>query len=320
MQLETLKIFCDVVRWASFSRGAAENGISQSSASQAIHHLEDRLALKLIDRSKRPLVLTPQGKVYYDGCKDLVDRYLELENRVRAFEDEETVVGTVGVAAIYSVGLHTMSRYVKTFEQRHAGASVRLEYLHPSRVIERVASGEAELGLVSFPRKWPDLNVMSWREEAMVLTVHPSHRFANRASVAVSELDGEPFIAFDSDLSIRRAIDRVLRRHDVQVEVVLAFDNIENIKRAIEIPSGVSILPEPSLMQEVKAGTLIAIPIEGLNPGVRLTRPLAIIHRRHICLERAAARFLELLMNENVASGRATPVENDRRVPASAST
>ena len=89
MQLESLKIFCDVVRWASFSRGAAENGISQSSASQAVHQLEVRLGVKLIDRSKRPLVLTPQGKVYHEGCKELVDRYLEFENRVKALEDRE---------------------------------------------------------------------------------------------------------------------------------------------------------------------------------------------------------------------------------------
>src|SRR6476660_976529 len=127
MQLEPLKIFCDVVRWASFSRGASENGISQSSASQAVHQLELRLGLKLIDRSKRPLVLTPQGKVYYEGCKELVDRYLDLENRVKAQEHEETVAGTVGVAAIYSVGLHHMSQYVKIFEERHPQASVRLE-------------------------------------------------------------------------------------------------------------------------------------------------------------------------------------------------
>src|SRR5215469_2551659 len=266
MQLESLKIFCDVVRWSSFSRGAAENGISQSSASQAVHQLEARLGVKLIDRSKRPLVLTPQGRVYYEGCKDLVERYVELENRVRALEDEDTVAGTVGVAAIYSVGLHHMSRYIKIFEQRHPQASIRLEYLHPSRVLERVTGGEAELGLLSYPRKWPDLNVLTWREEAMVVTVHPGHHFANRSSVRVSELDGEPFVAFDPDLSIRRAIDRFLRHHSVQVDVVMEFDNIENIKRAVEIPSGISILPEPSLAREIKAGTLVAVRIAGQDP------------------------------------------------------
>src|SRR5262250_2543945 len=98
MQLESLKIFCDVVRWASFSRGAAENEISQSSASQAVHQLELRLGVKLIDRSKRPLVLTPHGKVYYEGCKELVGRYLEIESRVKALENDKNVVGTVRVA------------------------------------------------------------------------------------------------------------------------------------------------------------------------------------------------------------------------------
>jgi DNA-binding transcriptional LysR family regulator len=317
MQLESLKIFCDVVRWSSFSRGAAENRISQSSASQAVHQLEVRLGVKLIDRSKRPLVLTPQGKVYHEGCKELVERYLELEHRVKALGSEPAVAGTVGVAAIYSVGLHHMSQYVKTFEERYPGANVRLEYLHPRRVVERVTSGEAELGLLSFPRKWPELSIITWREESMVLTVHPSHRFAHRETISVAELGSEPFIAFDHDLSIRRAIDRYLRRHDVQVDVVLEFDNIENIKRAVEIPAGISILPEPSLAQEVKAGTLAAIRIEGPDPNDRLTRPLAIIHRRHDHLDPAAAKFLELLTGEDVPNNHPGPLQRSRRIPAS---
>src|SRR4051812_22703508 len=129
MQLEALKIFCDVVRWASFSRGAAENAVSQSSASQAVHQLELRLGVKLIDRSKRPLVLTPHGKVFYEGCKDLVGRYLEVENRVKALDDEHNVVGTVRVSSIYSVGLAHMSRYEQTFHELYPGAAVRIEYL-----------------------------------------------------------------------------------------------------------------------------------------------------------------------------------------------
>jgi DNA-binding transcriptional LysR family regulator len=258
--------------------------------------------------------------VYYEGCKDLVERYVDLENRVRALQDEDTIAGTVGVAAIYSVGLHHMSRYVQIFEQRHPQASIRLEYLHPSRVLERVTGGEAELGLLSYPRKWPDLNVLTWREEAMVVTVHPGHPFANRSSIGVSELDGEPFVAFDTDLSIRRAIDRFLRHHSVQVDVVMEFDNIENIKRAVEIPSGISILPEPSLAREVRAGSLVAVPIEGDGPEDRLTRPLAIIHRRHGSLDPASAKFLELLMSPDLMRDVANMPEPGVRAAAGLST
>ena len=298
MQLEALKIFCDVVRWANFSRGAAENGISQPSASQAVHQIELRLGVKLIDRSKRPLVLTPHGRVYYEGCKDLVGRYLEVENRVKALEDARNVVGTVGVASIYSVGLHQLSRHAQTFAERYPGASVRLEYLHPTRVVESVLDGGAELGLISFPKKWPDLTVIHWRDEEMILAVHPKHRFAKRESVDIHELDGETFVSYDADLSIRKAIDRVLRHHDVSFSVALEFDNIENIKRAVEIPSGVALLPEPTVAREVAAGSLIAVRITGQDPGHALKRPLAIIYPRHKQLGLIAQRFLQLLHEE----------------------
>jgi DNA-binding transcriptional LysR family regulator len=299
MHLEVLKIFCDVVRWASFSRGAAENNVSQSSASQAVHQLEVRLGAKLIDRSKRPLVLTPAGKVFYEGCKDAIGRYMELENRVKALEDAHSLVGTVWVASIYSVGLHHMTRYVRTFNQRYPGANVRLEYLHPTRVFESVSEGAAELGLISCPRKWPELKIIPWREEEMVLAVHPQHPFAAHGSIDVARLDGETFIGFDSDVSIRRAIDRFLRHHNVHVKVALEFDNIENIKRAVEIPEGVAILPAPTLAREVQAGTLVAVRIDGQQPHHRLTRPLAIIHRRNQQLSATAAQFLKLLVGKD---------------------
>jgi DNA-binding transcriptional LysR family regulator len=215
--------------------------------------------------------------------------------------------------------MHHMSRFVKTFEERYPEASVRLEYLHPARVVERVTGGEADLGLISYPRKLPELTVIPWREEVMVLAVHPSHRFAQRPAVDIRELDGEAFVAFDGNLSIRRAIDRCLHHYDVNVEVVLQFDNVENIKRAVEIPAGVSILPEPSLARELRAGSLIAVRIDGQDAKYRLNRPLAIIHRRHDNLDLTAARFLELLTGSELQNPISDPPESSRRVPVASS-
>jgi DNA-binding transcriptional LysR family regulator len=292
MQLEALKIFGDVVRWSSFSRGAAENGISQSSASQAVHQLELRLGVKLIDRSKRPLVLTPHGQVFYEGCKDLVERYSELEARVKALGDERNVVGTVRVASIYSVGLAHLSAFVERFKLLYPRADVRLEYLHPARVLESVAGGLAELGLISFPRKWPDLTVIPWREEEMVVAVNPRHPLAALGEIEIAQLDGLSVVAFTPELAIRRAIDRYFRRHDVGLDVALEFDNIENIKRATsELPSGLALLPLPTLEHELATGSLRALKIR----DHRIARPLAIIHRGAGSLGLPATRFLEIL-------------------------
>jgi DNA-binding transcriptional LysR family regulator len=101
--------------------------------------------------------------------------------------------------------------------------------------------------------------------------------------------------------------------------VILEFDNIENIKRAVEIPSGIAILPEPSLAREVRAGTLVLVPLEGNGPEDRLTRPLAIVHRRHGSLDPATAKFLELLTSPDLMRDVADLPESGVRVAAAAS-
>jgi DNA-binding transcriptional LysR family regulator len=301
MQFEALKIFCDVVRRASFSRGAAENGVSQSTASQAVHNLEDRLGVKLIDRSKRPLRPTPQGKIYYEGCRELVERYQEVERRVRALDREDRIEGVVRVAAIYSVGLSHLTRHIAAFRLKHPLADCHLECMHPVEVVDQVRSGRAELGIVSFPKKWPGIDVVPWRDEEMVLAVPPGHPLADPDGIPVGRLDGARFVHYARELPIRRALDRHLKRRGVQVKPGLEFDSIENIKRAVEVGAGAAILPRTTLDREVASGSLVAVPLTD-HP---LSRPLAIIHRGEATLGLAGARFLEALRDDDPPPERA---------------
>jgi DNA-binding transcriptional LysR family regulator len=292
MHLKSLKILCDVVYRRSFSRAAEDNGISQSGVSQVITQLETRLGVKLIDRSKRPFALTSEGEVYYEGCRKIVDRYFALEEEVRSLHGE--VAGRVRVAAIYSVGLHHMSRYVQEYMTQYPKANVRLEYLHPHRVYEAVENDQADIGLVSYPKSSRSVKAILWREEPMMLVCSPSHRFANRDRVALNELTGESVVSFDPDLTIRREIDRALAAHNTEVRVVMEFDNIETIKRAVEIETGIAFLPEPTIAREVAAGTLAAVPLA----SDELVRPLGILHRRGKELGVTVRRFIELLRRD----------------------
>ncbi|MFV2068082.1 MAG: LysR family transcriptional regulator [Pirellulales bacterium] len=291
MHLKSLKIYCDVVARQSFSRAADENGISQSGASQVVHQLEQRLDVKLIDRSKRPFVLTPEGRTFYDGCREIVDRYRALMGEVRTLHDE--VEGQVSVAAIYSVGLYRMNGYVQEFLSQHPKANVRLEYQHPDRVYGWVEGDQADLGLVSYPKATRRLRVIAWREEPMVLVCAPQHPLARHEAIELSQLAGYDVVAFVRGLRIRQHIDRTLAECDTEVHVAMEFDNIETVKRAVEIDAGVSLLPAATVDREVDVGTLVAVPLID-QP---LNRPLGILCRRGKRLSRAAARFLELLEN-----------------------
>src|SRR5215472_2167728 len=120
MQFESLKVFCDVARLRSFSQAAAQaqpKSFTQSAASQVVSSLEKHLGVQLIDRSTRPLQLTPLGQAYYEGCRLLLEQYAELEASIRTAHAQ--LAGVVNVAAIYSVGLGDLGKYVKLFKNEH---------------------------------------------------------------------------------------------------------------------------------------------------------------------------------------------------------
>jgi DNA-binding transcriptional LysR family regulator len=303
MHLRFLKIFCDIVDLGSFSRAAKLNGVSQSNASQVVHQLEERMGVQLIDRSKRPFVLTTEGRRFHEGSRVIVQRYDDLEREVKALH--EAVVSRLIVASIYSVGLAHMSGCLREFLAEHPNADVRLEYLHPHRVYESVDSGQADLGLVSYPEESASVAALPWRTEPIVLVCPPQHPFARRSIAHVEQLRGEPLVAFQAGLRIREVIDDALESHGVTARVALEFDNIETIKRAIEIGAGLSLLPEPTVGREIESGSLIKLPLDGIS----LVRTLGIIHRRDRNLSTTARQFIQLLqsqMSPEVAGNSAT--------------
>ena len=289
MNLETLHLYCEIVRVHSFSRGAAENGVSQSAASQAVQQLESELHVQLLDRSKRPFALTPEGRKFYEACRTLLQNF--ERTRAEISQARQELEGTVRVAAIYSVGLHGISGQMQRFLSLHPKTRVRLECLHPRQVVETVVQDEADLGVLSYPPANRALSVVPLRSDPIVFVCPPHHRLARRRTLSATDLNGEPFVAFDADLSIRKAIDRALRKRNAKAQVVMEFDNVETIKQAIINGAGVSLLPAPTIVKEVGIRTLSAVPLN----IPELTRPVAAIHRRNKLLTPAVARFLATL-------------------------
>ena len=123
-------------------------------------------------------------------------------------------------------------------------------------------NSEVDLGIVSYPTSTTEISVLPLRSERMVVVCHPNHALARCEAVTAEHLEGEDFIGFDRDLSIRKEIDKFLRQRSVTIRMVMEFDNIETIKQAVEIGAGISILPEPTVRREMKSGTLAAIRLD----------------------------------------------------------
>ena len=289
MNLRDLELFCEVAHQGSFSKAAKAHGISQPAASENIKSLEERLGCELLNRASRPLQLTPEGQIYFDGCRELLDDYRLLEDRILQRRDK--VVGPVRVASIYSVGLLQMDCYVKEFERLYPDAALDLQYLHPEQVLQSVLDEKVDLGLMSFSPRRSDLVYETWQDQDIVVVVAPKHRLATRTSIRSTELDGESLVGFTSELRIRHEMDRWLKQAKVSVNIVHTFDNIENIKRAVEVGSGLGLLPVPTVRREIENGSLVAIELD----DVEWVRRLDIVYRRTKPFTTAISRFLELL-------------------------
>lgn len=293
MHIETLKTFCDLVDTGSFTKAAAQNFVSQSAVSQQLRALEVRYGRRLIERSPgRALLLTEPGRVLYSEGKAILDRLRSLEQRLR--EDAPVMAGTVRVATVYSVGLHALPPYVKQFLHANPQVNVRVEYSRTDRVYEACLDGTIDLGIVAQPLRRAKLEILPLRPDPLVLVVGPEHALARLRKVPLARLKNESFVAFERSVPTRRAIDRLLKDHHVSVSVVSEFDNVETIKRSVEAGIGVSILPENTVKNEVRARTLVAI---GFTDGP-FTRSIGIIRRKGRELTPPARAFLELLARE----------------------
>lgn len=291
MHIETLKIFCDLVDLQSFSLAAERNFITQSAVSQQIRSLEEKFKRKLLERvrGRREVKLTAAGEVFYREARHVLAAYAELQESLRGLVGK--IGGTVKVACTYSVGLHEMPAKVSEFMTKFPAARIDLEYSRMTKVVRDVMSGSVELGILAFPEAKRGLTIIPMPSDRMVLVCQPEHKLAKRSQMKAKDLDGLDFVLFERDTPTRKATDKILKAAGAEVKKIAEFDNIETIKRAVEVGFGVAILPMPAVLDEQKAGRLVVIKLAEKD----WVRPVGAIYRTDRTLSLAAKKFLQLL-------------------------
>ncbi|HYJ89699.1 MAG TPA: LysR family transcriptional regulator [Pyrinomonadaceae bacterium] len=301
MHIETLKVFCDLVDLQSFSLAAERNFITQSAVSQQIRSLEDKYKRRLLERvrGRREVRLTPAGEVFYKESRNVLASYDHLEESLRGLVGR--IGGTIKVSTIYSVGIHELPTKVREFMTKFPAAKIDLEYSRTTRVVRDVLNGTVELGILAFPEPRRGLTIVPMPSHRLVLIVPPDHKFAKRSKLSVKDIQGQDFVHFERDVPTRKAIDKILRDHGVEVHKVAEFDNIETIKRAVEVGFGIAIVPHPAVTEAGKAGLLAVIKLAEKD----WLRPVGVIYRSDRSLSLAAKKFVQLLEKPAATSSAA---------------
>ncbi len=289
MQIENFKIFADLVETKSFSKSAKLNGITQSAVSQQARAMERHFKTLLIDRSQKQFQLTREGQRVYEAAKEMLHTYDKLLSELQ--EMKKVISGTIRISTIYSIGLHELPPYIKKFLHDYPSVNVRVEYRRSNLVYEDILHNSVDFGLVAFPVKHRQIEALAFRNDHLVLIAHPNHPLARKTEIELRELAGQRFIGFDPDIPTRKAVDQIFRDNKLEIEPVMEFDNIETVKRAVEIDHGIAIVPMATVQQEIAQGSLKAVRFKSKD----FTRPLAILHRKGRVLTPAMKKFIEVL-------------------------
>jgi len=289
MQIDSLKVFCDLAESESFTKAAQINNVTQSAVSQQISSLERMFKSLLIERSKKRFRLTREGQVLYDYSKQIIATYEALGSKLQEIKD--IISGTIRVATIYSIGLHDLPPYLKRFLKAYPTVNVHVEYRRANQVYEDVMGNVVDLGLVAYPTRDNKLEIYPLRKDPLVLVCHPQHPLAKQKRVKMKTLSGQKFIGFQPDIPTRKALDKILKENNVDVQHVMEFDNIETVKRAVEIDAGIAIVPQTTVVQEVAKQTLAQVELDDGD----FFRPLAAIYKKNKVLSPAMKQFLSIL-------------------------
>ena len=291
MQIETMKVFCDLVESRSFSRAATRNDITQSAVSQQIKNLEIRFEVQLLRRDGKSVSPTPAGRLFYERSRMILDSFEQMQFDIKSIGQD--MVGSVRVATIYSVGLYEISVVVKNFLKQYPKVNLHVEYSKGARVYEDCLRGVIDLGIVTYPEPRKGIRIIPLPADRLILICAPDHPLAKRHRIDIKKLNGERYIAFEKGLASQRALDQIFRERDIEVRTVMEFDNIETIKRSVEIGAGVSIVPLLSVQKEMQNGLLAQVNFTDEN----LYRPLGIIVRTRHPISPAARKFIELMQS-----------------------
>lgn len=292
MNIETLQIFCDIVELNSFLKAAEKNLLSQSAVSQQLTHLESIYKYPLLNRKRKPFKLTTAGELLYNTAKDILERYDKFNNDLNLLR--KATSKRINVAAIYSIGMHTLPPFVKKFIAKYPDINVHIEYLTSHQIHDLVLRNSIDIGLIAVPQNHRNLQIYHFTDEPLVLVCSPQHPLASEKEIDIKNLHLQEFVGFEEGIPTRTLIDDILTRYNVSVHKIMEFDNIETIKRAVEIGAGLSILPETAIHQELDNGTLKAVTFSNDN----FIRPTGIIIRKGKTLNRTTKYFLDLLSKQ----------------------
>jgi len=295
MELYPLQVFLTVAAEKSFSRAAERLLRTQPAVSLAVQRLEAELGEKLIDRSAKELLLTDAGRIVLEYARRFESLRQELENSLAELRDNSSgrlVIGANESSTLYLLG------HIGNYRRLYPKVKVQIRRSLSSKIPTELIDGNLELGVISYDPGDDRLVSTIIYADSLVFVVSPQHRFADRESVSITELDMETFIAHNVVSPYREVVLREFQRHKVPLNMEVEMPTVETIRKLVQSNQGVAFMPRMCVGPELEQGTLRAVKVNELH----VERKIRLVYPARRALSHAAKAFLEVIQQQQPAA------------------
>lgn len=275
MDLPRLEAFLAVVRQGSMRAAALTLHVGEPALSARIARLEEELGARVFDRTKRGMLLTAAGRALVPHAERALDAANAGQLAVRHVEQGDE--GELVIAAASAINASVVPELVARFRRFHPGVHLFVHTGTTERIVELVALGSAQVGLV---REWrdPRLTITPLYDEVLMLMARPEHPFVSEADIALRRLGDATLILFDRGSDDYEATQALLRTASIAPYSVIEVDSVDTARRLVERGLGVSLLPSTAVVSDMEAGRLAQVGLDGSRT----------IRRRIVALERSS--------------------------------
>lgn len=247
MNIETLKIFKDLVETKSFTRTASMNFISQSAVSQQIKKLELVFKTRLFIKKENDLELTDIGKILYDGASQILFIYEEMLSRIKK-DFDSTLKGEIRISSIYTVGIYLLNYYIKEFLSKYQFIKISVDYYEWDEVVNKVLKGESDFGFIACKRvRDQNISLLHIVDEEMVFVAPYSFNKDSSERIDIKDAINPGLILFEKNTPSRKLVESFIKSKKLNFKITMELNNVETIKAAIRSNVGCSILPISSV-------------------------------------------------------------------------
>ena len=287
--LRQLEVFLATARYENVTRAAETLAMSQSAASGSLKELERQFDMKLFDRLGKRLQLSELGQQLRPQVESLLEQARSLEQALTG----EEVVGRLEIGATLTIGNYIAVNMIADFRQKNARSDIILRVANTETIAKQVAGFELDMGLIEGELQHPDLDIVHWRRDELVVFAAPNHPLSTSTALSDQDLLTLPWIVREPGSGTRQAFDRAMQGILTDLHIGMELQHTEGIKRAVEAGLGVGCLSQICVAEAFKRGSLVPLKV----PGRDFRREWYLITHRDKFHSAALKRWLTLCLD-----------------------